>query len=105
MTDSVAEKIARLKPFQKGPDPRRHKYGASCKEKHEWSVKFNNLLAKKLPPDEAVDVLIREYKRGKSWAVLEVLRRLVGEPIKSIEITGNPDNRLIIEVVKTKDND
>lgn len=102
MTDSAAEQPVRkgLVPFQKGFDPRRHKYGKASKDRVEWAAKFNNLLALKLPPDEAVETLIREYKRGKSWAILEVLRRLVGEPIQSLEITSAPDQKLTIEIVR-----
>ena len=91
------------RPFQKGPDPRRSKFGPVSKDRVAWAKKFNNMLAKKLPPEEAVDILIKEYKRGKSWAIIEVLKRLVGEPIHTLEISSVPEQKLVIEVVKTEE--
>jgi len=79
MTDSLAEKTARLKPFKKGADSRRNPTGAMSRERAAWSIKFHNALAEKLTPEDAADLLIKAFKARQSWAAQEILDRLLGK--------------------------
>lgn len=91
MTDSSADKTARLKPFKKGADSRRNPTGAMSRERAAWSNKFHNALAEKLTPEDAADLLIKAFKARQSWAAQEVLERLLGKVTQPVDnkVTGS----------------
>ena len=85
--------------FKKG-DPRINRNGRKSVTRAEWSVKFNDLLAEELPPNEAVKVLIKAYKAGRPWAIQEVLERLMGKVTQPIDHGASTDGSLIIKVIQ-----
>ena len=80
--------------FKKG-DPRINRNGRKSVTRAEWSVKFNDLLAEELPPNEAVKILIKAYKAGKPWAIQEVLERLMGKVTQPIDHSGEMDHNIM----------
>ena len=84
MTGSGKRVAPKGKPFQKG-DPRINKGGSATRERAAWSAKFHNALAEKLTPDQAADTLVAAFKAKQSWAVQEVLERLMGKVTQPIE--------------------
>ena len=85
--------------FKKG-DPRINRNGRKSVTRAEWSVKFNDLLAEELPPNEAVKVLIKAYKAGRPWAIQEVLERLMGKVTQPIDHSGEVDHNLFFDFSK-----
>jgi hypothetical protein len=70
------------------------------KERAAWSTKFLNALADGMKPEEAAKILLAVFRAKQSWAVLEVLERLVGKVSQPIEGPGGGSIR--IEVVHLK---
>jgi len=100
-TAKPASKETRGKPFEKGSDSRRNVTGQKNSDRVEWTAKFNNLLAKKLDPEAAVDVLIKAYKASRPWAIQEVHERLMGKVTQPIDHSGElkTDNTVTVKVI------
>jgi len=94
---------AGLRPFQKGPDPRRNPTGGVCKERAAWEQVFRNALAKKADPDKLAQVLVDAAMSKRPWAIEIVLDRLMGKPNQPISGQVNGKQSLTIRVVQVKD--
>jgi hypothetical protein len=82
------------KPFKNGDDPRRGKNGRVCAERASWAVKFNNAMAQKITPDDVAEILIKEVRRGRPWAIELYLDRVIGKASQPIEHTGEIAHKL-----------
>jgi len=87
--------------FKKGHDPRRNK-GNKNNAAQEFSIKFRNALANKISPEKVADLLIVQMKKGKPWAIQEYLDRMMGKSTQTLDLKGQVDGKLTIEVVETK---
>jgi len=80
---------ANLKPFKKGPDPRRNPTGGVCKERAAWEQKFRNALAEKTDPLKLAQVLADAAMRAKRpWAIEIILDRLIGKVAQPVGLSG-----------------
>jgi hypothetical protein len=95
---------ANLKPFKKGPDPRRNPTGGVCKERAAWEQKFRNALAEKADPCKLAQVLVDAAMRAKRpWAIEIILDRLIGKSVQPLSGPPGGDGSLTIKVVQVKD--
>lgn len=94
--------VAVGKPFQKGDDPRRHKFGRVSLDRAAFAVKLNNFLCNgEGDPEELAKILWRYVRKGESWAVREILDRILGRAVQPIEVGETP--KRITYIVKYAD--
>jgi hypothetical protein len=73
--------------FKPGPDSRRGKNGPLTQGAKTWGILVKNSLAKKMPPAEYAELLLKHARLGRPWAILEVGERLIGK--EQQPITGD----------------
>ncbi len=79
------------KPFQKGEDPRRHKFGRESLDRAAFSAKLNNFLCNGIgDPKELAQILWGYARRGQAWAVSEILDRICGRVPQALQIEPVP---------------
>lgn len=106
MTNSKAVKTKRKAvkhsgQFKKGDDPRRNKGNKNAKAQ-AFAIEFRNALANKISPEKVADLLVAQMKKNKPWAIQEYLDRMMGKSTQPINVGGQIDSKLTIEVVETK---
>jgi len=84
------------KPFKKGEDPRRHKLGRVSLDRAAAAAKINNLLCNGIgDPAELAAVLWKHALKGEAWAVSELLNRICGKVMQSVQVE-EPVRKFII---------
>ena len=79
------------KPFTAGDDPRRHKLGRMSLDRAAFSARLNNGLCNgEGDPEELAALLWREARRGKPWAIVELLNRIMGREPIGVSLSGEP---------------
>jgi hypothetical protein len=75
------------KPFQPGPDPRRHKFGRASLNRADFMAKLNNALCNGIgEPDEIARILWKYARMGRSWALVEIMDRIGGRVPQSVQL-------------------
>jgi hypothetical protein len=88
----VAAKKKRVvgRPFQSGPDPRRHKGGRKCATALEFSQAFARALAEGGSPEDLAALIWEETMKGSAYAKDVILDRLIGPVTKAALISSTP---------------
>jgi hypothetical protein len=75
------------KPFKKGEDPRRHKLGRVSLDRAAFAAQLNNYFCNGIgEPKALAEVLWKCALKGQAWAVCELLDRICGKVMQSVQV-------------------
>jgi len=115
---SKAKAAKRGKPFKKGSDPRRNQKGQISKKRLEFNRNLRELLVAEGEKESTGQIGDKTFRmknvewlvksvwkkaiKGESWAVTFIAERVEGRIMQPVDLKGQIDGKLTIEVIETK---